>query len=180
MKSIGEMNPAELAAYVQQALRERGISVVLTGGAVVSIYSGEKYVSLDLDLVVEQYARRKTIDQVMGELGFRQAGRRFEHPETRYLVEFPAGPLSVGSEPVSRIDELILTTGKLRLLSPTDCVKDRLAAYYHWNDQQCLVQAMMVVKDQIVDMEELSRWSEVEGKLAEFEEIRDRLGNKGD
>ena len=31
----------------------------------------------------------------------------------------------------------------LKLLSPTDCVKDRLAAYYHWNDRQSLEQAIL-------------------------------------
>ena len=29
-------------------------------------------------------------------------------------------------------------------MTPTDSVKDRLAAYYHWNDQQALEQAIMV------------------------------------
>ena len=30
----------------------------------------------------------------------------------------------------------------LGLLSPTDCVKDRLAAFYHWKDQQSLEPAI--------------------------------------
>jgi len=35
----------------------------------------------------------------------------------------------------------------LCLLTPTDCVKDRLAAYFFWNDLQSLGQAVMVVKE---------------------------------
>ena len=34
--------------------------------------------------------------------------------------------------------------GSFRLLSPTDCVKDRLANFYHFEDGQCLEQAPMV------------------------------------
>ena len=60
-------------------------------------------------------------------------------------------------------------------MSPTDCVKDRLAAYYHWGDQQCLVQARLVAEVHEVDFEEVRRWSRVEGKLAEFEKIVSRL-----
>ena len=51
MKPIKEMTNAELAAFVESHLRERGIEVVLSGGACVSIYSNGKYVSSDLDLI---------------------------------------------------------------------------------------------------------------------------------
>ena len=32
--------------------------------------------------------------------------------------------------------------GVLRLLTPMDCVKDILAAYYHWDDEQSLRQVL--------------------------------------
>jgi hypothetical protein len=63
----------------------------------------------------------------------------------------------------------------LRVISPTDCVKDRLAAYYHWGDRQCLTQAELVAKEHPVDLNELKRWSVVEEKLDEFERIKNRL-----
>ncbi len=47
----------------------------------------------------------------------------------------------------------------LRLLSPTDCVKDRLAAYFHWNDRPSLEQAILVCFAQDVDLREVRRWS---------------------
>ena len=50
MKSIKEMTQGELAAFVQSRLLEKEIDVVLSGGASVSIYSSNRYVSLDLDL----------------------------------------------------------------------------------------------------------------------------------
>ncbi|MCB9109622.1 MAG: hypothetical protein H6634_00075 [Anaerolineales bacterium] len=40
MKKIKNMSQVELAAYVQDALQADGIQVVLSGGSVVSFYSG--------------------------------------------------------------------------------------------------------------------------------------------
>jgi hypothetical protein len=61
------------------------------------------------------------------------------------------------------------------LLSPTACVKDRLAAYYHWGDMQCLEQTLLVVRTADVDLREIRRWSGAEGKALEFDAIRKRL-----
>lgn len=175
MKSVKEMTNAELAAFIESGLRERGIDVVLSGGACVSIYSENRYVSMDLDLVNHHFAERREIREAMRAIGFREEGRHFTHPESDFFVEFPAGPLAVGEEPVKRIEEITLETGILRLISATDCVKDRLTAYYHWNDKQCLEQAALVAQAKEIDLDEVERWSEVEGKLDEFEGIRHRL-----
>jgi hypothetical protein len=66
-------------------------------------------------------------------------------------------------------------TGILRIISPTDCVKDRLAAYFYWDDRQCLEQGVLVAKDNEIDLDEIERWSKQEGKLGEFLEIKKRL-----
>lgn len=176
MKPIRTMTQAELGAYLQSHLDAQGIDVVLSGGAVVAIYTSGKYVSRDLDLVNRYAATRKDIRRAMEELGFREVGRRFEHAETEFFVEFPPGPLSIGEKHIIKIEQLHLDTGILRLISPTDCVKDRLAWYYHYGDKQCLEQAIMVAKDQQVDVQEIRNWSESEGKLEEFEAIRANLG----
>ncbi|MDI6770363.1 MAG: hypothetical protein QMD04_11915 [Anaerolineales bacterium] len=175
MKSIEEMTQGELGAFVQSHLREKGISVVLSGGALVSIYSNGKYVSKDLDLVNVYCVKRRAIHESMKGIGFREEGRYFKHPDSEFIVEFPPGPLAIGAEPVKQIDEIRLSTGILRILSPTDCVKDRLAAYYHWGDEQCLVQAKLVADEHDIDLEEIRRWSEAEGKLQDFEKIRAKL-----
>jgi len=112
----------------------------------------------------------------MKELGFREEGRYFTHQETELFIEFPAGPLAIGEEVISNIIEKEVPTGKLRLISPTDCVKDRLAAYYHWGDQQCLLQAEYVARAQEIDLQEIERWSEREGMSEEFQNIKERLG----
>jgi len=67
----------------------------------------------------------------------------------------------------------------LKLLSPTDCVKDRLAAYYHWNDMQSLGQAVLVCRAAKVDLKEVKRWSMLEGMGGKFELFRSAL-SEGD
>jgi hypothetical protein len=175
MKPIGEMIQAELGAYVQSHLRERGIDVVLSGGAVVAIYTSGKYVSGDLDFVNRYAIKRSIITIAMEELGFTEVGRHFEHPETEFFVEFPPGPLAIGESYAIEFNEMELDTGKLVLITPTECIKDRLAWFYHAGDQQSLYHAILVAKDQDVDLEEVRQWSEGEGRLEEFEIFLEEL-----
>ena len=169
------MSQIELAAYIQSNLQEAEIRVVLSGGAAVAFYSSDRYVSKDLDLVNIRFAKRSKIQAAMATLGFQEKGRYFEHPETEYLVEFPPGPLSVGDEPVKQIDEIELATGTLRVISPTDCVKDRLCAYFFWGDNQGLAQAVLVAQTQDIDIQEIERWSITVGKEEQFDILKNKL-----
>ncbi len=159
----------------RDSLQEEGINVVLSGGSAVSFYSSNKYVSKDLDLINAGFSKRSRIKSVMEAIGFKEKGRYFINPETQFYVEFPDGPLSVGEEPVKEISEFELATGTLRVVSPTDCVKDRLCAFYFWSDQQGLAQAVLVTKSQKVDLKEIKRWSKTEGKEEEYETFKSKL-----
>jgi hypothetical protein len=175
MKRIKNMSQVELAAYIQDSLQTEGISAVLSGGSAVSFYSSDKYVSKDLDLINTNFAKRSKIKSAMEKVGFQEQGRYFVNSETQFFVEFPEGPLSVGEEPVKEISEFELATGTLRIVSATDCVKDRLCAFYFWNDQQGLAQAVLVAESQMVDFEEIKRWSKVEGKESEYEIFKSKF-----
>lgn len=175
MKPIKKMTQGELGAFVQSHLQRKEIEVVLSGGAAVGIYSNYKYVSKDLDFVNVFAKNRRTIRIAMEEIGFEEEGRYFKHPDTEFFIEFPPGPLMVEDEPVGEIIEKKFSTGKLRIISPTDCVKDRLAAYYHWGDRQCLAQAQLVVKNYSIDLSEIERWSTGEGKLDEYKRIKNQF-----
>lgn len=177
MKPISEMSLGELAAFVCSHLLKYGINVVLSGGACVTIYTTNRYQSYDLDFIENITSSRKRLREAMFEIGFEEEGRHFKHPDTEFFVEFPPGPLSIGSEPVRDIVEMELPTGRLRLLSSTDCVKDRLAAYYYWNDKQCLEQALLVAENNEIDILEIHRWSRQEGKGREFSAIKGILQN---
>jgi hypothetical protein len=142
------MSQIEVGAFVQSYLRENGIDVVLSGGAVVSFYTKNKYVSKDLDFIQTGLHGRREIKKVMGDLGFKETERYFKHPLSDYYIEFPEGPLMVGDEPLSIDDanRYPLATGTLIILTPTDCIKDRLASYYYFHDLQALNQAIMVAE----------------------------------
>ncbi len=144
----------------------------------MSLYSQEKYVSVDLDFVNAAFTKRDRIAGVMKSLGFHEENRYFRHPETDLLVEFPPGPLGVGEEPVKQIDEIRTGVGVLRVISPTDCVKDRLTWYYHDKDRECLRQAVLVANCAGIDLKEIERWSKVEGKSDEFANIKVQLQKK--
>jgi len=175
MKSINHMTQGELGAFIQSQLRKQGIEVILAGGAAVAIYSNNMYVSKDLDLINIYGVNRRKIRDAMTEIGFYEEGRYFKHPVSPFFVEFPPGPLAIGAEPVKQVVEKKFSTGILKIISPTDCVKDRLAAYYHWSDQQALLQATLVAQQHKINIDEIRRWSLAEGKLVEFESIKDKL-----
>ena len=155
MKPIGCMTRLELAGLVSAEFQKSAINVVLSGGSCVSIYSQEKYVSMDLDFVNAMFAKRDLIRKVMESLGFEEENRYFRHADTDFLVEFPPGPLGVGEEPVKQIDEIKTGTGVLRIIPPTDCVKDRLTWYYHDGDTECLKQAILVAHTNNIDLKEI-------------------------
>ncbi len=175
MISIADMTPFELAGFVGGHLGRQGIDVVLSGGSCVAFYSDGKYVSMDLDFVNAASANYVKIHTAMAEIGFQERNRYFEHADTEYLIEFPAGPLAVGDEQVGEVVEIETRTGTFRIISPTDCVKDRLAAYYHWVDLPCLEQAAMVARENSIDLDEIKRWSKNEGKIDLFQHFLKRL-----
>lgn len=178
MKPIEEMTQAELCAYVQTHLQKQRIDVVLSGGAAVGFYSSGEYVSKDLDMVRMHMTSRRAIKAAMAIIGFdEEMGKYFQHPDSEHPVDFHQDPPTVGGDPLSRIDEILLPTGTLRIISPTDCVKDRLAGYYHWQDRQSLTQAVLVAKQNPVDLLEIEQWSEREGKLDKFEDFRAQLAS---
>lgn len=165
----------DLAIRISDHLRRLGIEVVLSGGACVSIYTQNAYLSYDLDFVLLSFIPRPRLREAMTRIDFVECGRHFRHPDTPFIVEFLSPPLSVGEEPVKTVAEIKRRDKILKLLSPTDCLKDRLAAYYHWNDRQSLEQALSVGRSQAVDLKEIRRWSLKEGMPDKFAIFRKSL-----
>ncbi|GFO62682.1 hypothetical protein M1B72_20220 [Geomonas paludis] len=64
----------------------------------------------------------------------------------------------IGNELAKAPVEWETPSGRIRMLSPTDCVKDRLAKFYAWDDAQALYQALLVVASQPVNFREVERW----------------------
>ena len=142
----------ELWEYVAVHLKRNGIDTILVGGAVVSIYSKGAYQSGDLDFVKASIFVTK-LEDTMNEIGFKKHWRHYIHPDCKHLfVEFPGGPpLGIG-EDNSIIPNSVEVDGTvIKILSPTDCVKDRLASYIHFKALEGLDQAVLVAKNQEVN-----------------------------
>ncbi|MBN2823467.1 MAG: acetate--CoA ligase family protein [Coriobacteriia bacterium] len=158
----------ELATLVSEALEAANVTSTLSGGAAVSIYTLNEYESHDLDFITSE--RNSTIAQVLAPLGFQcQPGtREFTHPDTDYFVEFPPGPLGLGETTIDHEDAVVIQTGygRLRILTPTQSVMDRLAGYVAWGDNQALDQAVMIARHHELDWGDLALWAEREGAAA--------------
>jgi hypothetical protein len=68
--NLRDASLSDLAASICDRCRENGIQVVLSGGACVSIYTQNKYMSYDLDFVLASSVGRKRIKSAMKTLGF--------------------------------------------------------------------------------------------------------------
>jgi hypothetical protein len=165
----------DFAIVISDYLIKDGIDVVLSGGACVTIYTKNKFMSYDLDFVLISSDKQNDARQLLTEAGFYEEDRYFKHSDTEFFIDFVSPPLSVGQEPVKEISEIKKEGRVLKLLSPTDCVKDRLAAFYHWNDRQSLEQAVLVCKAVEVDLKEVERWSINEGISDKYERFIERL-----
>ena len=155
------MSLQDFAITVAEALKEKSIDVILTGGAVVSIYSEGKYVSKDADFLSE--TDHQSIKKAMLGLGFKNLGKDFYHDDCSFSVEFPGYELVIGGEPMKPEGKIKNGNFTLKLLSPTQCVMDRLAAFYHWKDRQSLQQAIMVAQTHPVKLKAIEAWSAKEG-----------------
>ena len=114
------------------------------------------------------------------ELGFKNTGGRlFENPKCRFLIDFPAPPVSIGDKPVSKFNNLKTRFGTICLLTPTDCIKDRLAAYFFWNDYQSFDQAVMVAKRNKIDFPEIKKWAEKQSELEKYEVFKKKCREEG-
>lgn len=162
----------ELWEYIAVHLKRRGIDTVLVGGAVVAIYSKGAYQSGDLDFVKESILVTN-LEESMNEIGFKKKGRHFVHPKCKHIfVEFPGGPpLGIGEDNSIVPDEVEVEGTKIKILSPTDCVKDRLASFIHFKASEALDQAVLVAKNQEVNLTSIKRWCKNEGSEWAFDEF---------
>lgn len=158
---FSKMSIKELACFINENLKASGIDAILVGGACVTIYSQNRYQSYDLDFVA--YEELSLIEKVLGKLGFKRKGRSFAHEDCSYLIDFVNPPIAIGNEPIQQFEILQTPMGTLQLLTPTDCVKDRLSSFFHWNDMQAFEQALLVANDCTIDLNDIKRWAKQEG-----------------
>ncbi len=163
----------EVAAAVAGALEQAKIRAVLTGGGCATIYSGGEYQSEDLDWIIQSPTTQRELDDAMGSIGFKRKrkGDHYVHPKSRFFVEFPRGPLAIGRDLKITPVRVQLGPRRITALSPTDSCRDRLAAFYHWNDRQSLDTAILIALSRKVNVSQIRRWSADEKSTERFEEF---------
>jgi len=114
----------------------------------------------------------------MESIGFRRIGNHYEHPRTPFFVEFPAGPVGIGTDTNVRPVVYRILGTRVRALSATDSCRDRLAAFYHWNDRQSLTTAVQIARHLKVDLKAIRAWSAREGAAEKFAEFLEALRQK--
>jgi len=150
--------------FVAGHLESRGIGVVLVGGAVVSVYSNDAYRSGDLDFVREALFVRQDVEGAMAEIGFARKSRHYVHPQCKHLfVEFVSGPGGIGEDTNVVPREVEAAGVALKILSPTDCVRDRLAGFIHYGTRDHMDQALLVASRHSIDWRKIERWAAGEG-----------------
>ncbi|MDP9024874.1 MAG: hypothetical protein M3N13_05860 [Candidatus Eremiobacteraeota bacterium] len=153
------------------------------GGSAAALYAPHAYMSDDADFILDADDPLTRIATALDPIGFQRHGksRIFVHPESKFTVDFPKGPLSVGGDYIH--DTHVLEHGdlRLRILTRTDCIRDRLAHFYYWNDYTALNAAVGVAAQNIDDVEMtlLRTWTKRESPalLEKFGEFEQRLNH---
>lgn len=108
----------------------------------------------------------------MKEIGFIKQGKNYIHPKCSHLfVEFPSGPLGIGEDYNIKEVEQEFNGTKIKILSPTDCIKDRLASYIHWGAVECLDQAVLVGRAHQFNASAVKQWCQGEKASEVFKEF---------
>lgn len=95
-----------------------------------------------------QEPARSRIPATMETIGsLSEKSGHYRNPDCKHLfIDFPPGPLELGEDNRIIPDDNLVEGKTIRLRSPTDCVKDRLAATIHWKRRACFDQALLVYR----------------------------------
>ena len=63
----------------------------------------------------------------------------------------------------------------IKILSPTDCIKDRLASYIHFKSRDTFDQAVLVAQSQSFQSEKVKNWCQSENATEVYEEFTKAL-----
>lgn len=144
------------------ALFKNGHDPVLVGSACASLYTGGVLRTGCIEFVINRFEIEK-VAKAMRSAGYETRGEKVFYSrakECEVILETP--PLVVGDHEVEKIRELKIPFGQIKMLTPTDCVRHRLASYYHFGDKDAFSQAVRIARNQKVDLELIKRWSEWE------------------
>jgi hypothetical protein len=112
---------------------------ILVGGGAVEFYTGVRFATGDLDLVV---LHADCCIEVLETLGFEKAGEsnHWVNRNVAALVEIHRGHLAGKEEPI----EVVYRKVPLLVVSPEDCIAERLASFRRHGSSLDLLSAFLV------------------------------------
>lgn len=167
----------EVAFEICTALDHIGVRAVLTGGSAATVYAPRAYQSRDLDFIVQFHAQAAKPGDALKALGYTLHGQTYEHACNPLTLDFPKGPLMVGGDYLPKWSTMRKGRKILHILTPTDCCRDRLAAFLFWKDFSGLEQALAVARTHRtkVNLKAIRDWCLREGEPERFAEFERRL-----
>ena len=166
---------ADVAFAVCTALDRAGFTVVLTGGSAATFYAPEAYQSKDLDFVIT--LKGTAGEAALESIGFKRKGQFYVNEGLPFSLDFPPGPLGIGADLITSWNTVQRNREILRVLSPTDSCRDRLASFLFWNDFSGLEQAIAVfqARRNEIDLNKIEEWCRREGHQEKFATFAARL-----
>lgn len=166
----------DVAFIVCTAFKKAGATVILSGGGAATIYAPDAYQSRDLDFVFDFWSRTGTPEKPLIELGYERKGNFYRHPQSPFTIDIIDTPLSIGDEEITKWDTLVRGEQSLNIITPTDCVRDRLMWFMGKRpDYSGLEQALYVAKEQSIDLNLIESWMKSQGEADRFEIFKSRL-----
>jgi hypothetical protein len=137
----------DVAFAVSTALDRAGITAVLTGGSAATFHAPDALQSDDLDFVVTVHSAGDARGEAaLVRLGYARRSDYYVHAASPFPLEFPPGPLMIGSDHVTSWASERRGREVLHVLTATDSCRDRLAAFLFWNDFSGLEQSLAICR----------------------------------
>jgi len=89
-----------VAFEVCTALERVGTTAVLTGGSAATFYAPDACQSFDIDFVITMRSESGGGRQALLDIGYTLKGDYYVHDQWPFPLEFPPGPLMIGSDQV--------------------------------------------------------------------------------
>ena len=159
----GSSTLEDVAFEVCTALAKHDVTAVLTGGSAATIYAPDHYQSRLMRTSCFSFGPEEmpVVADALAEIGFHYVNGMFEHSDTDFTVEFPPGPLAIGIDLITEFATLTRPPQLLYILTATDCVRNRLASFFYWQDYSALETAAAVafVQSTTLDLNKISDWA---------------------
>lgn len=165
----------DVAVVVAAHLRANGHDAVLVGDACAGIYCGLISQVKTIEFSIMRF-EPESVYSLMAKLGFYPKDEhKFVNKQLAYAINLLPMPIAIGDDVVEHTSLVNANKGKLKTLTPTDCVRQQLSLFYRWNDKSALEKAVRIAKRHKIDLELVKRWSDWEWAIDKFQHFAEML-----